>query len=184
MLTLDMTIPNYDNHSHDRGEPWANGDNTAEVYTLRSQLHRTDGPALTTRYPSGKIESQEWYLFGRRHCVDGPAYISYFESGKRALEEYWANGEQHREDGPAVIEYATSNERYYFHGNYICNGRAIRPYLKTIDYAVDKEQAAINIINSLGNKDKIMLNFLIVTKLKNHVSPQVLENLRATYELV
>lgn len=44
---------------------------TREEWWVNDQLHRTDGPALTTD------SRQEWWVNDQRHRIDGPAIVIY-----------------------------------------------------------------------------------------------------------
>jgi antitoxin component YwqK of YwqJK toxin-antitoxin module len=61
-------------------------------------------------YPSGKIYSKTYYLYGNLCSFYGPAYIEYFESGNIKYEAYYIHGKRHRIYGPAVISYYNSGE--------------------------------------------------------------------------
>jgi hypothetical protein len=81
---------------------------------IRSLVHRVDGPALITYYPSGKICRKEWFRNWRWHRVDGPAYIEYDIDGEILRESWFLNGRRSRgygNTGPTVIEYIDGNIR-------------------------------------------------------------------------
>ena len=61
-------------------------------YDEDDNLHREDGPAITT----GGLEI--WYKHGIRHREDGPAYYN-----DQGYKEWSFNGKYHRIDGPAII---------------------------------------------------------------------------------
>lgn len=62
-------------------------------WTLKSRLHREDGPAV--EWPSS---TKEWWSHGKRHRDGKPAVV--FHNGD---EEWWVNGERHRDGGPAIL---------------------------------------------------------------------------------
>ena len=59
-------------------------------------------------YPSGRVQSEHWYLNDQQHREDGPAWIEYWPNGRVKVETWYLNDQRHREDGPAWIEYDKS----------------------------------------------------------------------------
>lgn len=90
---------------------------TERWFDLDLNLHREDGPAVTT--PTIKIwykhglnhradgpsivgeDSEEWFFENQRHRTDGPAI------DKHNQQEWFERGQRHREDGPAIIRGST-----------------------------------------------------------------------------
>lgn len=63
------------------------------------------------------IESETYFLNGRRHRIDNPAQIDYYDNGNIKIQWYYKNGKFHNERGPAIIHYSRSGiiigEHYY-----------------------------------------------------------------------
>ena len=56
------------------------------------QLHRENGPAYESYYPTGQLADAEWYLDGKRHREDGPAVTHYTSDGSLTGDDYYLNG--------------------------------------------------------------------------------------------
>ena len=82
-----------------------------ETWLSGSQVHRMDGPAVTT--PSG---TQLWYQNGQLHRDGGPAIVH--PNGDWSWHH---RGEVHREDGPAVKTNRSTG--YVLHGVRLTEGQ-------------------------------------------------------------
>lgn len=65
---------------------------SCEEYREHGQYHRLDGPAYTSWYVSGSIQSIAYMINGNYHREDGPAYQHFDRNGILLKEEYCFNG--------------------------------------------------------------------------------------------
>ena len=63
-----------------------------EEWSLDGKMHRLNGPARTSYYPSGEINYLHWYSFGAFHREDGPAIISYNKDGSIFEKNWYLDG--------------------------------------------------------------------------------------------
>lgn len=49
-------------------------------------------------YPSGKIETQQWFLNNKLHNENGPACIWHYESGKIEYQWWFLDGKEYIEE--------------------------------------------------------------------------------------
>jgi hypothetical protein len=110
---------------------------TKLVWTSEGRLHRTNGPAVLIRFPSGAGEA-EWWVDGTIHREDGPALLRW---GRGFVEkEWWVDGTCARVEREARVEndaevcelcdmFSTSHEE-------LSNG----PYDHVVDMAGEGEE--------------------------------------------
>jgi len=63
---------------------------TITIWFFKGMKHRDDGPAVTYRFPDGKLAGLEWYINDKVHrdINSGPARIFWHPNGKRRMEEW------------------------------------------------------------------------------------------------
>ena len=61
-------------------------------YFNNGLLHRVLGPAVTTWYGNGKVESREYYIRGVLHKDNGPALVRWDDEGGYQSKDYYENG--------------------------------------------------------------------------------------------
>ena len=47
-----------------------------------------------TYYENGQIQSEYWYVNGKRHRLDGPAIVYYYKNGQIESERWFVNNKQ------------------------------------------------------------------------------------------
>jgi len=67
-------------------------DTIAEIWHLT--WHREEGPAYTKYYNNGKIDREEYVVYGLTHRTNGPASIGYNINGSIRYTEYYINGKE------------------------------------------------------------------------------------------
>ena len=93
-------------------------------FDVDEKLHRVNGPAKITYYPTGNVSGIEYYINGKLHREDGPAYIEYRDNGNVFRETYYENGKVHRINGYARIIYNGNLDIVY--NNYYLNDELYR----------------------------------------------------------
>jgi YD repeat-containing protein len=72
-----------------------------EMWCVRGQLHRQDGPAWQVWDSEGRLVGEMWWVCGQRHREDGPAWRKWDSAGRLVEEEWCMDNVRHREGGPA-----------------------------------------------------------------------------------
>jgi hypothetical protein len=106
----------YDNASLPSIEKHSGDVCIVEKWHIDNKLSRADGPAVTRRYPSGKIRKERWFTAGKLNRGDDlPAVIHYAEDGSKISEAWYIDNKLHREgDKPALIN--AEGQWYYING--------------------------------------------------------------------
>lgn len=87
---------------------FSDGSTKSRLHYLNEELHRADGPAITTFFrDSGNISCVDYYYHGYRHRDEneGPSYIRYNEKGDIEIQRYFFRGKSHRVNGPSYTRF-------------------------------------------------------------------------------
>lgn len=77
---------------------------TIEWYK-NGKLDKDDRPAIVEYYKDGTIKIEEWYKDDQLHRDNAPAVVEYYKDKTIKLEQWYKNHKLHRVAGPAVVEY-------------------------------------------------------------------------------
>lgn len=73
-----------------------------EYRNKAGELHRTDGPALVSYYPTGEIKLKMWSFNGKKRRRNGPSVIEYFKTGEISKKIWFFDDLEGGNKKPAV----------------------------------------------------------------------------------
>lgn len=121
-----------------------------QIWYLKGQKHRDNGPAELTYSQNGILESERWLRFDQEHRVGGPA-CRYYRNGVLDREGWSLNGKFHRDDGPAITMYFDGQIEYEL---FKLDGLDVDPFMH-VPIAINKEQCLVDYIQGHKNPHKI-----------------------------